>query len=68
MPEKKVEVKTFAVSYICDKCGEGQMVFTGEMKPSKPPTFVYKCDKCGEKKNSKQSYPRVEYEAMEKEG
>ena len=45
--EIKTEVKTYRVSYQCDKCGKGEMLQIGRFLMSDPPKFEHKCNKCG---------------------
>lgn len=62
--EKRTEVKTFLVKYICDGCNEGEMIPMGIMLPSNPPEYKHACNKCGKEKNFKNKtypYKTVEY-------
>lgn len=45
--EKKIEVKTYQIDYICDTCNEGKMRPTGISFPTNPPQYPHVCDKCG---------------------
>ena len=56
--EIKTEVKTFLVKMICDKCGEGEMIFNGFTKTSNPPWHVHKCNKCGNIEDYRTYYPK----------
>lgn len=49
------------VDYICDKCGEGGMVFTGQVALSNPPQHYHRCEVCGWTQAFPLTYPRTEY-------
>jgi len=59
MGERKFEVKTFGVDYICDDCNSGLMEYTGTMLTVNPPLFQHKCNSCGSVKNLSQKYPNT---------
>ncbi len=59
MAEIKREAKMFMVTYVCDKCGEGEMVLQRN-KPvlmSNPPQYSHECDKCGDVQRLNKAYP-----------
>jgi hypothetical protein len=64
MSEKRLEVKTYLVKKICDKCNEGEMKRdeVNIMLATYPPQYVHKCTKCGCKENYFESYPKIEYD------
>ena len=62
--QKKTEVRSFEVSYICDKCNDGEMIFTGITLTSYPPQYQHKCEKCFSIQNFKIAYPTVTYEPL----
>lgn len=65
MAEKRTEVKTYVVRYICDDCGEGEMVPTGLCLSIWPAQYPHKCNKCGASETFIGStYPRTVYEEV----
>lgn len=58
-------VKPVHMSYECDDCHLGKMVFTGQQIPpqaqGQAPKFVHICDKCGNGKGLETQYPRINY-------
>ena len=63
--EKKTEVRSFEVSYICDRCNEGMMIFTGITLTSYPPQYQHKCDQCSNTQNFRVVYPTIRYEVTD---
>lgn len=62
MSETRSQVRVMRVDYICDKCGEGNMVFTGQVSLSThPPQHYHHCDVCGWTQPFPVTYPRTEY-------
>lgn len=63
--EIKNEVKVFKIDKSCDKCMDGNMIFTGEswtMGVKK--SYGHKCDKCGFFDSYEiKKYPIIEYES-----
>lgn len=57
MPENLQELKTYHVTYICDKCGEGEMVYGGICLATNPPQYPHECNKC----QNKQTFWDVHY-------
>jgi len=63
MPERKKEVKTYKIEYVCDECGEGDMRPTGICLTSNPPQYPHTCTVCGhEKRFRDKKYPLTVYE------
>lgn len=62
--EKKIEVRSFEISYICDRCNEGTMIYTGVTLMSNPPQYPHRCDTCFNTQNLKNIYPRIHYEPL----
>ncbi len=62
MPEKRTEIKTFLVSYVCEKCEAGEMKPTGVMLTSDPPKWPHSCSACGHEQVFCLKYPAVAYE------
>lgn len=64
MKEKRIEVRTYVVRLMCDKCDGGEMLPTGVSLPSNPPQFPHKCNKCGYEGAPciGRRYPRLEHE------
>lgn len=61
MSETRSQVRVMRVDYICDKCGEGGMVFTGQVALSNPPYHYHRCEVCGWTQAFPMTYPRTEY-------
>ncbi len=56
--EMVAEVKTIIVEMVCDKCGEGKMLPSGNvMLSSNPMLYPHRCNKCGYEENYKVQYP-----------
>lgn len=65
MTEKRVELRTFEVHLICDKCGEGEMLPTGIVALSLPPQYPHECNKCSYRLNIRgKHYPCIEYKKV----
>lgn len=64
--ETRNEVKVFKIDRPCDKCKEGNMIFTGESWSMGCRTsYAHRCDKCefGDAYELKK-YPIIEYEKI----
>ena len=46
MPEQSFEIKPTGVECVCDACGIGTMVVSGNMLLSDPPKFPHVCTSC----------------------
>ena len=57
MSEQVKPVEYVAMRYICDDCGEGEMIAQKMVLLSMPPHFPHVCNKCGAKKTFRMSYP-----------
>jgi len=58
--EKKVEVRTFAVHYVCDEEGcDGKVVATGFTIDTYPQQYSHQCNKCGKTYYFECQYPRI---------
>jgi hypothetical protein len=62
--ENRTEVKTFKVSYICDNCGEGEMIDTGVVLTRNPMLYKHRCNKCFDVQNFPVNYPIIRYETV----
>ncbi|UOK49472.1 hypothetical protein KU891_29105 (plasmid) [Bacillus tropicus] len=63
--EQTFEVRPFGVKYICDSCGEGEMLHTGEIKwRSSPPELAHECNQCGHKEYFHDKYPLIRWESL----
>lgn len=62
MAELKTEVKVYHVDYICDKCDNGEMRYTGICLTSNPPQYRHICDKCQDVQNLSNAYPTTRTE------
>jgi uncharacterized Zn finger protein len=45
--EERFNIRQEEVAYICDTCGKGEMIPTGECLTSFPPQYPHKCNACG---------------------
>lgn len=59
MPEIEIEVKTYEVNYMCDRCAAGNMKATGDVLMSNPPQFRHRCPTCGHEETHRCRYPKV---------
>lgn len=51
--------------YICDECGEGEMLPTGEINLTNPPKVEHKCNNCGQiQVFVDKKYPEVSYKEV----
>ncbi len=55
---QEVEVKVFREHAHCD-CGKGELLPTGSMLMSDPPTFQHRCASCGHAEQFPDRYPRI---------
>ncbi len=58
MAELFQKVVPYEYNYLCDSCGKGMMVDTGEMDGV---DHIHKCMICSKKVSLAKSYPHVEY-------
>ena len=58
MAELFQKVIPYEYNYLCDSCGKGMMLFTGEMDGAK---YVHKCAICSAKSSLSKTFPHVEY-------
>lgn len=58
MSEINRKVVPYQYNYLCDHCGKGMMISTGEKSAA---GFAHNCVICGHAANLKKAYPRVEY-------
>lgn len=61
MPEIKVEIKSYRVSYLCEKCTYGDLVFTGLVQLTDPPFYEHLCNHCGNHEAFLKKYPAIVY-------
>ena len=62
--EIKVEVKTYIISYTCDKCNIGKMEFTGLSFTVQPPKHQHQCNQCGHTAIYVKHYPYLATEEI----
>jgi hypothetical protein len=62
MPIQRIYQKPYKVIWICDKCGDGIMEYSGISYSTNPPMYPHKCSKCGNPETVDNIYPRIEYE------
>ena len=62
--ENRTEVKTFKVSYICNNCGEGEMIDTGVVLTRNPMSYKHRCNKCFDIQYFPVKYPVIRYESI----
>lgn len=56
MAELSRKVVPYEYNYLCDSCGKGMMIATGEKTAT---SFTHACAICGSKAELKKSYPTV---------
>lgn len=64
MLEKRVEVKTYMVKAICEKC-DGEYVYNGSVLMTYPAKYSHTCSYCGNVQTFDCRYPTVEYVEIE---
>lgn len=64
MSEKRKEVRTYEVRYICDECGSDKVYPTGMVLTSHPPKYPHVCIECAKNYTFKEKYPYTEYETI----
>ena len=64
--EIRNEVKVFKIDRPCEKCKEGNMIFTGESwSMGSRKSYGHKCDKCEfSDTNEIKKYPIIEYQTI----
>ena len=62
--EKKTEVRSFEVTYICDECKEGTMIYIGEITTNWSLKFQHRCEKCFHMQDFDLVYPIIRYEPL----
>ena len=65
MSEMIIKYKVFQTRMMCDKCGKGEMIPSGEMLTSNPPKYTYKCIVCGNIVESTYRYPYARLVSVE---
>lgn len=61
MPRAYKSRYAVSVDYLCDKCNEGMMRWTGVTLTSNPPWYPHRCEKCVFTENMTETYPHIEY-------
>jgi len=61
MSEVSKEAKTSMVRYICDECGDGEMLTTGMIYHTNPPQWEHRCNQCGTVKSFPCKYPDIRF-------
>ena len=56
-----MRVVSYKVRMVCDKCGAGYMMPTGEVMTTFPLKYPHKCSQCGFLDSYLDVYPRMEY-------
>ena len=64
MPEVKVRVRTYTVTYLCDACGKAELQSTGIALMSHPAKYEYKCPGCGNRTYMSETYPKLTTETV----
>lgn len=68
MGEQIVKIGTYRVKMMCDKCKEGEMVFTGGIRTSIPDQYLHECKNCKDGIWFRDKrYPRITYFEMDEE-
>ena len=57
MAEIRTKMETYEVHYICDECGEGEMIASNVVYATYPPQIPHTCTKCRAKKIFEKGYP-----------
>jgi hypothetical protein len=65
MPEMTSVVSPKLIYYLCDKCGEGGLVSTGNLFPNWPAKYEHICDCCNARSLLNESYPRVDFDVID---
>jgi DNA-directed RNA polymerase subunit RPC12/RpoP len=68
MPEKEIPLRQVGVSYVCDKCGKGEMVYkmlnVGIVLATsfeQEPCWIHVCNHCSSEAELKEKYPTVRW-------
>jgi predicted RNA-binding Zn-ribbon protein involved in translation (DUF1610 family) len=61
MSETLKPMRVFLVEYVCDKCGEGEMMHGNVSITTNPPLYPHMCTKCGHTENFRSIYPGYRY-------
>ena len=67
MAERRTDVKLVYVEMICDDCGDGHMIYTGNDSHKKKWQYEHCCDNCLSTGYYDEKYPRYE-ESNEENG
>ena len=61
--EQTFNIKPIGVKYICEHCGEGEMVRDSNepLRLADPPLIPHVCNKCGGKLLLPKQYPYIEW-------
>lgn len=62
MTERKEELKTYRIDYVCNNCGKDYMKPTGPALLTRPPKFKHVCLTCGHVEIFNEKYPKIVYE------
>lgn len=70
MPEKEFKVYPVGIYYVCDNCGEGQMIYKeldsqALIFDSENGFLVHVCSKCGCEKKLVKKYPTIEHRKVD---
>lgn len=59
------KVEPIGVKYMCDKCSDGEMIFTqNSIWNIIPPQYEHKCDSCGGVLMLEKKYPIIKYKRI----
>jgi hypothetical protein len=59
--EIESQVSVWLVNYRCDKCGNGDMISTGQVVTTPLPKYLHKCESCGHEQGYFENYPQTKY-------
>jgi len=65
MEFKRIEVKMYKIDFMCPKCKDGVMEFTGSIGSINGiPCYEHKCNICNNIMNIEKKFPKFEYEEL----
>lgn len=61
--ERTFPIQHVGVKYICEHCGEGEMLFVpdNDILLTFPPMFKHRCNKCGGELSLPRQYPYIKW-------
>jgi uncharacterized protein (DUF983 family) len=69
MPEREFEVEPVGIAYVCDSCGQGEMVSaeaeTTAAEEARQAGYRHRCTSCGQEDTLAESYPTIRFRVKE---